>query len=159
MFFGMYYHVFFLEYNPNTIVLYMNMVIKQLHCILYINTSWYYHLIPSPYHTTNIFQHNAFVFSRAESCCVRRSCVLSSAHIRCAIGTVVRYVMAVCLKGRGTETHRRSTTPRTPASAACVIVALLHALWLPVLWFPARTPSPHRDIAAHSAEVSVFPHM
>lgn len=152
----MYYHVFSLEYNANTIVLYMNMAIKQLHCILYINIAWYYHLIPSPYNTTNI-QHNAFVFSRAESCCVRRSCVLSSAHIRCAIGTVVRYVTAVCLKGRSTETHRRSMPPRTPAGAACVIEALLNAPWLAVLWFPARTPSLHRDSAAHCAEVSVCP--
>ncbi len=116
-------------------------------------------LLPSDTHctctSTNIFKRNVNAFFRTATCIVRGSDVLSSALIRWAWGTAVRCVTPVCLKGRDTETHRRSTPPQTPASTVCVWAALLHAAPSPVPRFPVITPSSRRDSAAHSAEVSV----
>ncbi len=123
--------------------------------MLYIKILWFCHLILSLYRSINIFKRNVYAFFRTATCIARGSDVLSSVLIRWAWGTAVRCVTAVCLKGRGTETHRRSTPPQTPASAACVRAALLRAARSPVPQFPAITPSSRRDSAAHSAEVSV----
>lgn len=97
-----------------------------------------------------------FVFSRMGMSPVTGTHALSSARIRCILRTVALCVTRVCMKGSVMKTCSCSTLPRTHADAVCVVSALLRAVLLSVLRFGAGTPSPCRDSAACSVEVSVY---